>query len=43
MIIELFLWSMLTTSIQTYAFCLEQVIYIQADQKKVYLILEEEP
>ena len=44
MIIEIFLWSLLTapTPIHLCDLFYDQVIYLQADQKKIYLIPKEE-
>lgn len=42
MLVELTLWTMLTTSIHFYALLIDPVVYIEADQEKIYLIPEEE-
>jgi len=42
MLIELTIWTMLTTSIHLYAYCLDSPVYIEADQEKIYRALEEE-
>jgi len=42
MLVELTIWTMLTTSIHLYALLIDPIIYIEADQKKIYLIPKEE-
>jgi len=42
MLIEFTIWTMLTTSIHLYASLIDQVVYIETDQEKIYRALEEE-
>ena len=42
MLIEIAIWTMLTTSLHLYAECLDSSVYIEADQEKIYRALEEE-
>ena len=41
MIIEFTVWTMLTSSIHLYALCINQPIYIEADQEKIHSISKE--